>query len=152
MASRTHLQASRVLRASRPLGVTALAGIVALLATVAMAVPLASPVAAHVELEGSEPSAGAEVETEPKAVQLIFSGSVQSDGAEVAVTSPDDTQLGDGEPEVSDDTVTQPLASLPGEGSYTVSYRVVSADGHPVSDTFTFDYAPPKEKIGRAHV
>lgn len=82
--------------------------------TFVLAVQLAVPTAAHVELDSSDPIAGSQVETEPHAVRLVFSAEVQPEGAEVAVTSPDDTQVNEGEPEVAGDTVTQPLASLPG--------------------------------------
>ncbi len=37
-----------------------------------------------------------------------------------------------------DDTVRQALAPGAPAGAYTVSWRVTSADGHPISDTFTF--------------
>jgi hypothetical protein len=43
---------------------------------------------------------------------------------------------------VLDRNVTVP-ASLGGAGKYTVSWRIVSADGHPVSGSYDFTYAPP---------
>lgn len=138
MATRTirGLPSAHVRRASRSLLAGGLTVALVLLATFVLAVQLAAPAAAHVELESSEPSAGSQIETEPDAVRLVFSAPVQAGGAEVAVTSADGTQVSAGEPKVTDDTVTQPLGSLPGKGRYTVSYRVVSGDGHPVSDTF----------------
>lgn len=147
MASRTNrgLPEARARRVARPLPVGLRSGVLALLTAALLTAPLAVPAAAHVELKDSDPPAGEQVEDEPDAVRLVFSASVQSDGAEVAVTSSDETKLGDGEPDVSGDTVTQPIDPLPTGGRYTVSYRVVSGDGHPVSDTFTFRYAPPAE-------
>ena len=44
---------------------------------------------------------------------------------------------------IIDATVTQTLAPLTRAGRYTVTYRVVSADGHPVSAALPFTYAPP---------
>jgi hypothetical protein len=43
-----------------------------------------------------------------------------------------------GTPQVLDSTVTEHLAPVVTDGAYTLAYRVVSADGHPVEKTFGF--------------
>ncbi|WP_414172829.1 copper resistance CopC family protein [Clavibacter tessellarius] len=44
--------------------------------------------------------------------------------------------------------VTVPVA-LGGSGEYTVTWRVVSADGHPVSDSIAFTYQAPAARLRR---
>ena len=44
-------------------------------------------------------------------------------------------------PRIADDTVGAAVA-LGGPGRYTITWRVVSADGHPVSDSIHFTYRP----------
>src|SRR5690606_39662140 len=44
-----------------------------------------------------------------------------------------------GEPDVLGTTVTQPLRESGPSGTYTLAYRVVSADGHSISGELTFD-------------
>ncbi len=65
----------------------------------------------------------------------------------IAATGPGGTNVVAGPPRVSGTSVTQPL--IPGgPGLYTVVYRVVSADGHPVQGSMTFtsaDRRPPAE-------
>ena len=43
-----------------------------------------------------------------------------------------------GTAQVVDGTVTQPLTTLGAAGTYQVTYRVVAADGHPVTGSYTF--------------
>jgi hypothetical protein len=44
---------------------------------------------------------------------------------------------------VADTKVSAPVA-LGGAGDYTVTYQIVSADGHTVSSSYTFGYHPPE--------
>jgi hypothetical protein len=53
------------------------------------------------------------------------------------VTGPDGSRATSGKPRVDAATVRQPLATGPA-GDYTVAYRVVSEDGHPVTGELTF--------------
>ena len=58
--------------------------------------------------------------------------------AKVAVTGPDGDSAAAGGVEVQGRTVTLPLDAGSPPGRYTVGYRVVSADGHPVAGSYTF--------------
>lgn len=112
-----------------------------LLALVAAALALlsvAGPAAAHDEIKSTSPKAGATVTTAPTSVVLTFGEDVVAVGTKVAVTTAGGVVVSDGDATVSGGTVTQPLQPLTENGTYTVAYRIVSADGHPVSDTFTF--------------
>jgi methionine-rich copper-binding protein CopC len=93
---------------------------------------------AHAVLVGSTPRDGATVSTLPDQVTFTFNENVATP-AFVIVTAPDGDNVAVGEPTILDNTVSQRV-DPPGEaGTYEMSYRVVSADGHPVSATLSFD-------------
>ena len=58
-------------------------------------------------------------------------------GTQILVTGPSG-QVQTGPPRLVDDTVTQDVQGGAPAGPYTVAWRVTSADGHPVSGTFSF--------------
>ncbi len=119
------------------------------LLTIAAACSWPSAAAAHSQLEAATPAAGSTLDAAPAQVTLRFSAGVLPQYADVAV------QVGDGESsavpvEVQNDTVTGDLAALaPGAGgtqeptAWTVAYRIVSADGHPITGEVTFSAPPP---------
>ncbi|WP_406222987.1 copper resistance protein CopC [Streptomyces canus] len=110
----------------------------AALAALAVAAPQA---AAHTELDISSPSANAQLAGLPPRVTLTFSDAMTQKYAKVAVTSPDGKSAASGQPHVSGRTVTLALEPTSRAGQYTVGYRVVSADGHPVSGSYGFTVA-----------
>lgn len=99
----------------------------------------AGPAAAHDRLLGSEPADGATVEQVPEAVVLTFTADQLPVGAAVVVRDAAGTDHADGEPVVQGPTVTQPLAPDLPAGAYTVQWRSVSSDGHPIEGSLTFD-------------
>ncbi|MGW4729743.1 copper resistance CopC family protein [Streptomyces shenzhenensis] len=126
----------------------------AALAALAVAAPQA---AAHTELDTAGPAADAVLAGPPPRVTLTFSDPMDGKYAKVAVTGPDGTSAADGRPEVDGRTVTLGLKSGAASGRYTVGYRVVSADGHPVSGSYAFTLqeavgssSPPAEEPATA--
>ncbi|MEU5646705.1 copper resistance CopC family protein [Streptomyces milbemycinicus] len=95
--------------------------------------------AAHTELDTSSPGTNATLAGLPPRVTLTFSDAMTQKYAKVAVTGPDGTSAAAGDPRVEGRSVTLPLDTGAPVGRYTVGYRVVSADGHPVSGSYTFD-------------
>lgn len=93
---------------------------------------------AHTDLTSSTPADGATLDTLPSSIGLTFSDDMSQEYAKVALTAPDGTPAAAGEPQV--DGKSASLAVKPGlpSGKYTVGYRVVSADGHPVSGSYSF--------------
>ncbi|MFD7782252.1 copper resistance protein CopC [Streptomyces nojiriensis] len=93
---------------------------------------------AHTDLTSSTPADGATLDALPTSIGLTFSDDMSQEYAKVALTAPDGTPAGAGEPRV--DGKSALLAVKPGlpSGKYTVGYRVVSADGHPVSGSYSF--------------
>jgi methionine-rich copper-binding protein CopC len=120
--------------AARRLGALA----VALLTVGVALVAGASAAQAHDVLRGTDPADGSAVALAPDHVTLTFDQPAQALGTEIDVERPDGTHISVGEPELVDTTVTQHLADERPAGVYTVQWRVTSADGHPVSGTFTF--------------
>jgi methionine-rich copper-binding protein CopC len=102
-------------------------------------VGLAGPAFAHDVLTDSTPADGASVAVGPSEVTLTFNAPVQFGANRLTVTGPDGQQWQRTDnATVNGDTVSTPVAPLGPAGEYTVGYRVISADGHPVSGEVTF--------------
>jgi copper resistance protein C len=118
------------------------AAALAVLTVVASAVVAAfatpSPAAAHDVLIGTAPKARSTVTAPRSTVKLTFNDAVETSFAEVVVTDGAGDKLSVGKPDVVDATVTQRIQPFRSAGAYRVAWRIVSADGHPVSGTFTF--------------
>ncbi len=96
------------------------------------------PAFAHNSLVSSVPADGATVATAPDAVTLTFDEPVGRRFGLVVVTGPGGRKVQQGALQVTGETARQPLGRLGPAGTYRVSWRVVSADGHPVSGAFAF--------------
>ena len=118
---------------------TALAALAAALAVPAIA-------AAHAVLESSQPGRGAALERSPEEVSVRFNEPVEATFGGVRVYDREGERVDDGEtfrPDDRSDSVGVHLpAGLP-DGIYTATYRVVSADSHPISGGFTFTVGDP---------
>lgn len=118
-----------------------------LLAAIAVAL-LAAPAgaSAHATLDGSAPPRGATVKEQPGAVVLRFSEPVEGNFGAVRVYDAEGEQVDEGEafhPGGEGAELGVRLQPDLSDGSYTATYRVVSADGHIVSGGYVFS-------IGRA--
>ena len=96
------------------------------------------PASAHDYLISTSPADGRSVATSPPRVTLTFNEPVSTRFSTVLVTGPSGGSWQSGGPEVLGATVTQPLRTLGPAGAYRVTWRVVSADGHPVGGVFSF--------------
>ncbi|MGV9506513.1 copper resistance CopC/CopD family protein [Streptomyces tendae] len=106
----------------------------------------AGPASAHAALTGSDPREGAVVDKAPAQVSLTFSESVSMDDDSLRVLDPKGKRVDDGKPSGTGGTAysVKLHAGLP-DGTYTVTYQVVSADSHPVSGAYTFSVGAPSE-------
>lgn len=98
---------------------------------------------AHAGLVRSDPRDGASLVSAPDTVTLTFDEAIGSP-AYVVVTTPDGTRADQGAAELDGGTVTQALhapAAAAQSGRWTVAFRVVSVDGHPVSGELSFSVA-----------
>jgi methionine-rich copper-binding protein CopC len=116
--------------------------IASLLLAVLSSLATALAASAHAALRSMTPAAGSTVTTPPTEVVLTFNEAISTSFATVAVTDSTGRPVSRGRPAVAGRTVTQPLADL-GSGRYTVAFRVVSEDGHPVSQRASFTVALP---------
>lgn len=123
--------------------------LITLAALLAMMVASASPASAHARLESSSPQDGSTLAAVPPEIMLQFNEPIEKGLNQVSVTS-GSTNVAKGEPQVEGNTVYQPVEYTMKPGEYTVTYKVVSADGHPVSGSFSFTYAPPGDDTGAA--
>jgi copper resistance protein C len=114
-----------------------------LVASLAALVMSTGAAAAHAKLLSMKPADGSTVQRPPVAVVLTYSEVVQNKGAQVAVVAPGGARVDHGAPRILDATVTQPLGPLTEPGTYRVTARVVSADGHPVTDKGSFTVRIP---------
>lgn len=106
----------------------------------------AAPVSAHAALRATTPGDGTVLETAPRELTLSFTESVGLLEGSVRVLDPENHRVGTEEArhgEDGDDTVRVALPDGLGEGTFTVAWRVVSADSHPVSGVFTFSVGEP---------
>jgi methionine-rich copper-binding protein CopC len=127
--------------------IRALTASVAVAAAVVLALLPAAGVSAHDYLVNSDPGAGATVATPLEQVTLTFNDRVldlTGDGTSslVEVTDAAGRYFETGCATTADTIVTAPVALGPA-GAYTITYQIVSADGHTVSNSFGFTYQPP---------
>ncbi|MEY9213987.1 copper resistance protein CopC [Thermobifida halotolerans] len=106
--------------------------------TLLLSVGLAPAAQAHNTLISSSPKDGATLDALPEEVVLTFNDDVIEGGNGIVVTGPDGVDHAEGEISVDGPTASVALAPLSQPGEYTIEYRIVSADGHPLSDTLTF--------------
>lgn len=104
----------------------------------AMILGFAGEAGAHDELASSDPAEGATVDVLPPNLELTFSNVPSGIGAQVQVLDASGTDWADGAVGIVDRTATQPLRSGAPAGQYTVNWRVVSSDSHPIEGTFSF--------------
>ncbi|MFI9375800.1 copper resistance CopC/CopD family protein [Streptomyces parvulus] len=106
----------------------------------------AGPASAHAALTGSDPQQGAVVDRAPAQVSLTFSESVSVDDDALRVLDPKGKRVDAGSPSGTGGTTysVKLHAGLP-DGTYTVTYQVVSADSHPVAGAYTFSVGAPSD-------
>ncbi|MEU7720470.1 copper resistance CopC/CopD family protein [Streptomyces tibetensis] len=101
----------------------------------------AAPASAHAALRGTDPDDGSLVRQAPRHVTLTFTESVGLLDDSFRVFGPDQRRVHTGEATHADGRSDTARIGLPGKlarGTYTVAWRVVSADSHPVSGAFSF--------------
>ncbi|MFF1812131.1 copper resistance protein CopC [Streptomyces sp. NPDC058251] len=101
---------------------------------------------AHAALTGTDPQDGSILKSAPRHVTLTFSESVGLLDDSFRVLTPDNRRVHTGAPGHAGDRSSTARVTLPrglGTGTFTVVWRVVSADSHPVSGAFTFSIGKP---------
>ena len=113
-----------------------LAFIAALVAAMALAgAPVAS---AHATRIATDPGDNAALAQGPQRVSATFNEQLQPEFAAMTVVGPDGNLWSSGDPRVQGAVISVAVRPLGPAGTYTVNYRVTSADGHPVSGSWAF--------------
>jgi copper transport protein len=123
----------------------------ALVALAASVAALATPAGAHAHarLLTTEPANDAVLETSPGQVRLRFSEPVETAFGAVRVYDAQARRVDAGEVErTRGNEVAVGLDDRLPRGTYTVTWRVVSADAHPVSGAFVFHVGAPGANPG----
>ncbi len=118
----------------------------ALILAVPLLALLPGSAGAHALLERTEPERGAGLQSPPNEVAFFFSEPVEASFGAVRVFEANGDQVETGEivrPEGKSDAVAVELPSDLADGTYTATYRVISADSHPVSGGFVFSVGDP---------
>ncbi|WP_246364623.1 copper resistance CopC family protein [Kibdelosporangium persicum] len=110
----------------------------ALLLSATALLSTAVPALAHTELKGSNPAKDAALAAPPTQIQLTFSETVQVEPGAISVAGPGGEQWTVGQVTVAAEVVTAPVTPVGPAGQYTISWRVISADGDPVSGKIPF--------------
>ncbi|MBD8506980.1 copper resistance protein CopC [Hoyosella sp. G463] len=119
-----------------------LRAIVAILAAVlSLGVILPAVASAHAALVESEPAAGASLDASPGQVRVTFNERLQEAFAALTVTGPEGSRWSLDDVRVEDSSAFVSVRDLGPSGTYTIAYRVISADSHPVSGTVEFTFA-----------
>lgn len=98
----------------------------------------ARPAAAHATVVTTTPADGARLDVAPAEVVIEFDESVSLGAGYARVLDGDGERVDTGAAEVRDTTLTVPLRENLPDAGYVATYRVVSADSHPVSGAFSF--------------
>ncbi|MFJ8081483.1 copper resistance CopC/CopD family protein [Streptomyces sp. NPDC096205] len=110
----------------------------------------ATPASAHAALRGTTPGDGTVLRSAPRDLTLTFTESVALLDGSIRVLDPGSHRVRTGEPlhaAGGGDTIQVSLPPDLGRGTFTVAWRVVSADSHPVSGAFTFSVGEPTPTV-----
>jgi copper transport protein len=118
-------------------------------ATLVAVIGFAAPASAHATLQQSTPSNGSRVDKPPTRVVLQFSERVEVSLGGIRVFDAAGDRVDHGTISHPNGVASRVAIALPKlkQGGYVVTWRVISADSHPVQGAFTFtigDAAPAK--------
>jgi methionine-rich copper-binding protein CopC len=110
-----------------------------------LSVAMAPTASAHADLQVSTPEDGESLEIAPEEIRLTFSEELFEELVEISILDAagdlySTIEVEQTPPPGTDVIFPWPTQAPPGE--YSIAYRVVSADGHPVTGTISFSYAP----------
>lgn len=119
--------------------------VAAVLAVLALLVG-AAPASAHATLVSSDPAEGEVVATVPDVVTFTFDEPVNLTADAVRVFDAAGDPV-DSTAAARDTVVTADLPDSLDDGTYVVTWRAVSSDGHPISGSLTFSIGAPSETV-----
>ncbi|MFD6264331.1 copper resistance protein CopC [Micromonospora chalcea] len=117
--------------------------LLAALFTAALLLVPATPAAAHNSLQEATPARDARLTTAPTQVTLRFMQRLNPAFTTITLRDAAERPVPASAPAVDGATGTVTIEEPLGNGTYTVAYRVVSRDGHPVQGSYRFTVADP---------
>lgn len=123
-----------------------LAVLVAVLVAVLTVVGVAGPASAHATLVSTDPAEGTVLAEAPSSVTFTFDEPVQLVADGLLAFDAEGRRV-DVEPVAKGVEVTGGLPGDLDDGTYVVTWRVVSADGHPIAGSLTFHVGAPSPKV-----
>ena len=103
-----------------------------------LAVAGAAPALAHATVVSTDPADSSRLDALPSTVSVTFSESVSINAGFLKVVDSDGEQVSEGNGTSAGTQVSVRLRSGLGDGSYIVSYRIVSEDSHPITGAYAF--------------
>lgn len=103
-----------------------------------LAISGATPALAHATVVGSDPAESSRLQSPPSKVTMTFSEDVSLGAGYLKVVDSKSNIVSNGDAKVEGRNVTVPLKSGLDDGSYIVSYRITSADSHPIAGAYAF--------------
>ncbi|GAA3294101.1 copper resistance protein CopC [Arthrobacter citreus] len=128
--------ASRPVRPAQALRALFLAAL--LFAGGGAALATAPAAAAHDELVSTIPAAGERLEAAPAELELTFSSALMDLGNQIQVLDAEGRNWAESAPVLNRETLVQPLPTEMPDGEYSVRWRAVSSDGHPITGSYEF--------------
>jgi len=101
---------------------------------------LQAPAQAHAVLTRTNPLANSIVQEAPKQIVLTFSESITPVNDKIRVIGPDGKRADNGTITAEGPVLRIGMANNPARGTYLVSFRVISADSHPVPGGYSYSY------------
>ncbi|MBO2452951.1 copper resistance protein CopC [Actinomadura barringtoniae] len=96
---------------------------------------VAAPASAHTTLTSANPKSGSTIAS-PSQIELTYADPVSF--PKVVLADSANKQVTVGAAQAVDNKVTAPLSAQLPNGTYTVGWRVVATDGHPVTGSYKF--------------
>ena len=106
-------------------------------ATLILLFAFSSAVSAHTGLTSSSPAEGEEVVEDVHEIVLEFNTKIETTST-VKVFNENKEEIIIGNTQVSDNMMTGGFMSPLDNGTYTVEWKIIGADGHPIQGTYSF--------------
>src|SRR5690606_38681133 len=107
-----------------------------------LALGAGGPAAAHAVLVGTDPHDGAVLDAPPDEVTITFNEPVQVVDGGTILLAADGSSVDAAAVAVDSTVVVTPETTL-NEGTYVLSWRVITLDSHPVAGAFSFSVGIP---------
>ncbi len=112
-----------------------------IVATLAFALLSAAPATAHTDLVASDPRDGQTLSSAPTEIALTFAEDLLAGGDRLVAKTAAGTRI-ELTPQVQGNVLRAPWPTSAGAGDFTVLYRAVAADGHPLQGRLLFSVRP----------